>query len=280
MGGAVYRVYFGYDHLRHVSNSVMDFKQIAKDVYALAASDDPIAPLLNEAITVIEEALDTHGQDRTSISFNGGKDCTVLLYVYAAILAKRAPTHVGPIHSVYIACPSPFSDLEDFINEAATAYNLDLFRCTPPEEKAKDAMRHGLEIYKARYPDITAILIGTRRTDPHGATLSHRNMTSPGWPQYERINPIINWDYADIWTFLKKFNVPYCCLYDQGYTSLGSTHNTYPNPALLCIAEKDSSPKYSPAFKLKDGNLERCGRGSQPTTAAAPVVSVTNASKE
>lgn len=161
---------------------------------------------------------------------------TVLLYIYAAVLAKRAPNHTGPIHSVYISCPSPFPDLEDFISEAAKAYNLDLFRCTPPEEKAKDAMRHGLEIYKTRCPDITAILIGTRRTDPHGgtrhdrgfphsmshipdavaATLSHRNMTSPGWPQYERINPIINWDYADIWAFLQKFNVPYCCLYDQG----------------------------------------------------------------
>jgi 3'-phosphoadenosine 5'-phosphosulfate sulfotransferase (PAPS reductase)/FAD synthetase len=41
-------------------------------------------------------------------------------------------------------------------------------------------------------------------------------MTDPGWPQYERINPIINWSYKDVWTFLRELNVPYCCLYDEG----------------------------------------------------------------
>jgi FAD synthetase len=41
-------------------------------------------------------------------------------------------------------------------------------------------------------------------------------MTDPGWPAFERINPIINWDYADVWTFLRKLRVNYCVLYDEG----------------------------------------------------------------
>jgi len=55
---------------------------------------------------------------------------------------------------------------------------------------------------------------------PQIATLSHRNMTDPGWPAFERINPIINWDYADVWTFLRKLRVNYCVLYDEGWVSL------------------------------------------------------------
>lgn len=146
-------------------------------------------------------------------------------------------------------------------------------------------------------------------------------MTDEGWPSFERINPIINWDYADVWTFLRRLNVPYCILYDQGwvicfhfgivsdspprYTSLGSTFNTYRNPALLiqplCTtvsdtpdgpppsssdpsmlltseppvelspeteAEQDEQERYRPAYELVDGTLEREGRRSVPVNLA------------
>jgi len=99
------------------------------------------------------------------------------------------------IHAIYIPVPSPFKVLEDFIEEASTLYNLDLFSCkhedpvvesvsTPaptnsksdyvdapkPVGKAKggEGMREALQRYKDTFPHITAILIGTRRTDPHG----------------------------------------------------------------------------------------------------------------
>lgn len=35
------------------------------------------------------------------------------------------------------------------------------------------------------------------------------------------VNPIVDWDTAEVWEFIKEYNVPYCQLYDQGYKRLG-----------------------------------------------------------
>lgn len=35
------------------------------------------------------------------------------------------------------------------------------------------------------------------------------------------LNPIINWEDEDVWEFIKKYNVPYCELYDRGAKRLG-----------------------------------------------------------
>ncbi|KAF8635671.1 hypothetical protein AX15_000297 [Amanita polypyramis BW_CC] len=251
----------------------MDFRRIAREAYDLANLDDPLSAPVREALQVIDECLDTYGPQNISLSFNGGKDCTVLLHLYAAALGKRVGSSVEmePIPALYIAVPSPFPLLEAFIDRAANDYNLALHYCRPPDNNADNSvvlpatapgsgsdrrttsekanfnsMKQALEAYKTELPHIEAVLIGIRRSDPHGATLSHRNMTDPGWPKYERVNPIINWSYFDVWNFLRKFKVPYCCLYDQGYTSLGSTYNTSPNPALLvqnCIKPSAERPE-------------------------------------
>lgn len=56
--------------------------------------------------------------------------------------------------------------------------------------------------------------------------------------------------------------IPYCPLYDQGYTSLGGTTDTHPNPALK--ADGDSGAKenkvFKPAYELMEDNAERLGR--------------------
>ena len=56
-----------------------------------------------------------------------------------------------------------------------------------------------------------------------------------------------------------------CCLYDQGYTSLGTTKDTFPCPELavpgvITLQRGHALPKYRPAYMLRDWDQERAGR--------------------
>lgn len=35
------------------------------------------------------------------------------------------------------------------------------------------------------------------------------------------INPIIDWTTDEVWEFLNEYEIPYCCLYDEGFRRLG-----------------------------------------------------------
>ena len=35
------------------------------------------------------------------------------------------------------------------------------------------------------------------------------------------INPIIDWSNEEVWEFIKEYNIPYCCLNDEGFKRLG-----------------------------------------------------------
>src|SRR3712207_6305034 len=71
--------------------------------------------------------------------------------------------------------------------------------------------------------------------------------------------------------FIRYLNIPYCSLYDRGYTSLGGTTDTHPNPKLeqqpssqdAPQAESENGtpkPKFRPAYELIDDYEERLGR--------------------
>ena len=107
-----------------------------------------------------------------------------------------------------------------------------------------------------------AIFLGTRRCDPHGAALSYFSKTTEGWPPMMRVNPILDWTYSDVWDFLCSLEIPYCNLYNRGYTSIGGMSDTCPNPLLLLLDQKISHTEkiYRHAKWLDDETKERCGR--------------------
>uniref|UniRef100_A0A0B7JYS8 FAD synthase n=1 Tax=Bionectria ochroleuca TaxID=29856 RepID=A0A0B7JYS8_BIOOC len=177
------------------------------------------------AIEVVEEAYRRFRPEQISLSYNGGKDCLVLTIIH------------------------PFQEVDDFVASTSAEYHLQVSSYHAP-------MREALTIYQAENPKIEAIFVGTRRTDPFAEKLQHFDPTDAGWPSFMRVHPVIDWHLVEIWTFIRHLNIPYCELYDQGYTSLGGRLNTHPNPLL----KKEGEAGFRPAYELVDDNVERLGR--------------------
>ncbi|WVW81669.1 hypothetical protein I302_103664 [Kwoniella bestiolae CBS 10118] len=297
-------------------------QQSLLNVLERAQRPDRLGGLVKEALVLIETVLSKLGEESVAMSFNGGKDCTVLLHIYAAVLyarhtnscqstllpkpdasiqipslpptptqsspaqppltpssstsiegpASTPPPRTGdvqtslshathhlpsesslpyaPIRSIYITAPNPFPELDEFVLDCTKKYKLDLYRFG-------GGMKSALEEWLNKGgKGCRSVLVGTRKGDPND-NVDILAPTDPSWPQFLRVHPILHWTYSDVWDFLLELKVPYCGLYDQGYTSLGSTTNTSPNPLLRNPCTPGG---WDPAYKLKDASQERAGR--------------------
>ena len=176
-------------------------------------------------------------------------------------LARAAVAHwavqtnkPSSLHCLYLLGKpgSQFPEIDRFVSDQVDVLDL---HATQVQLDIKD----GIEQFTRQRNAMCAFVMGTRRTDPYAETMEHFEPSSPGWPPFMRVNPILSWRYADVWTFLRQFKLPYCRMYDEGYTSIGSIISTLPNPALKCDPDK-YGVEYHPAWMLEDESLERAGR--------------------
>ncbi|KAJ4978056.1 hypothetical protein NE237_008836 [Protea cynaroides] len=231
------------------------------------SNDRRLKSKYNNAIYVIQRAFALYAFEEVAFSFNGGKDSTVLLHLLRAgyFLHKEKSNHLNesdtnsemkcPIRTIYFDSPSAFPEINSFTYETAATFDLQL-------EIFRLDFKSGLEALLREKP-IRAIFIGTRIGDPNAVGQEQFSPSSPGWPPFMRVNPILDWSYRDVWAFILTCKVRYCSLYDQGYTSIGSIYDTVPN-ALLCINDSSTSKEnFRPAHLLLDGRLERAGRAKK-----------------
>ncbi|CCE65619.1 hypothetical protein TPHA_0M00440 [Tetrapisispora phaffii CBS 4417] len=179
-----------------------------------------------------------------SLSYNGGKDCQVLLIVYLSCLweyykkGSQASFPLAELPAAFISLEECFPKLQDFIEFTAMKYHLNLYK-SPLHPDKKIKMADAFDIYLNEFPRIKGILIGIRRTDPFGEKLVPIEKTDSGWPEFMRLQPILHWSLASVWSFLIYSNEPICELYSMGFTSLGKVTETDPNPYLMIENDKD-----------------------------------------
>jgi FAD synthetase len=257
---------------------------------------------VRESLAVIEQALVEYGFEHLSLSYNGGKDCLVLLLLYLAVLhthftipppstKSRATRFPTSIPSIYATPPDPFDAVTAFVARSSAQYHLDLehIRTNPPPptpnpnststphpqppDQPTVTFRDAFALYLQRHSSkpITAIFVGTRRTDPHGARLTPFTPTDGNWPSFMRVHPVLDWHLREIWCLLRHpamrerngKGLEYCAMYDWGYTSLGGRGDTVRNPKLRVVEkEKDGGEvvEYRPAYMMVEDRAERAGR--------------------
>ncbi|KAM9974004.1 hypothetical protein ACTFIW_007666 [Dictyostelium discoideum] len=233
-----------------------------------------------ESIETIECAFNKFEFQEIALSFNGGKDCCVLLHLINYVLLKKFKNPINNpcnnnnnnnfnnnnnnnnnnnqinnkrngLKTIYFQTPDSFNQVNEFTETCSSIYNLNLL------EVSSIGIKEGLEKVITS-ENIKAVFIGIRFGDPNSLHLEKFSYTDPGWPHFLRVNPILNWNYHEIWEFIKICNIPYCELYDQGYTSIGQQHDTIPNPDLLIPSTLD---QYYHANRLENAENERKGRG-------------------
>ncbi|CEG46004.1 phosphoadenosine phosphosulfate reductase family protein isoform 1 [Plasmopara halstedii] len=266
-----------------------------------AGADAAMKRRLQKALDVIRSAIDIFGLEGVCFSFNGGKDSTVILHLLRIVIAKRVLEEVQleRIHEA-VDCPKTITsprnsflsaDLmdEDELEARVMAQlqrvpvmyfdSYDQFQ-EVREFTEKCTKQYGLSchVYKCSFVEgvkdildklqIKGIYMGVRGGDPHTEDMEHFSPSSPGWPAFLRVNPILKWTYADVWKFLRNCDLDYCSLYDHGYTSLGNVFDTVQNPELWRKGEDAKEGYYLPAHDLKDGSSERCGRQKKAHTTS------------
>lgn len=244
-----------------MSSSSSSSSSTLQEFLRLADATSPIADKIRGSIDVIQTAIKRYGVEKLALSFNGGKDCTVLLD-----LLSHIPGVLPDLKVFYFNNTSSnaltnsgrgkddegdtFPELRAFIKSSVQHYGIKNFH-----EIHEPSIKTGLDRVHSMYPDVEAIFLGVRATDPFCARLGHFQSTDKGWAPLVRVSPILQWSYGAVWAYLRSLNVPYCSLYDAGYTSLGKRSETIPNPLLA-----KAPGAYHPAYMLKDESAERRGR--------------------
>ncbi|CEM06680.1 unnamed protein product [Vitrella brassicaformis CCMP3155] len=257
----------------------------------LDGTEDPmLEPIAGRSLRVLVDALRLYGPEGVVCSFNGGKDAVLILHLMRAALAKylydkmrdarrrkggRAVSEAnldeevpvdtllaegygelltGRCRAIYFENnQTEFQEVRDFVWDTQRQYDIDLMVF---HSNFVDGLSECLGLQEEQYGnDKLAFVLGTRRGDPNCGDQGWFEPSSTWMPPFMRVNPILDWDYGSVWHFLRTHGLPYCRLYDEGYTSLGRKDNTWKNPAL-----RNEDGSYQPAYLLADWAKERAGR--------------------
>lgn len=230
----------------------------------IASLPAPLRHKLDQALMVVEEALDTYPPEAMLVAWSAGKDSTLVLALVLEVCRQR---RLQPPRALDIDQRDQFPELEVFRDAVARDWGVELMivgnhdvlaqverigdpivvgRLNAANRQALNTI--GIEDTELPWtPDsplcnhllktvpiteaiathgIQALFTGIR-WDEHGARDSETYFSPRQQPPHVRVHPILHFTERDIWDITFALDIPFSDLYHLGYRSLGTRSGTH-----------------------------------------------------
>ncbi|MBM4137659.1 MAG: phosphoadenosine phosphosulfate reductase family protein [Nitrospira sp.] len=173
---------------------------------------------------VILDTKEKYGNN-IAIAFSGGKDSTTLLH-----LVKTAFNGIIPWKVFTLDTSAEFKEIINFVHRIEKEWGFELIALRNDDalktiEIAKDKaeccyLLKAVPINNAIKNYGLKALMTAVRWDEQEARINEEFFTQRENPPHMRVQPILHFKEFDIWSYIKKYNIPYCELYKKGYRSI------------------------------------------------------------
>lgn len=126
-----------------------------------ALADPVLRGKVNKALYVLDRTFALYAKGSVALSFNGGKDSTVLLHLVRLTVSRQSENveGMGGVHSFFFQRDAEFPEVISFVQHMDQVYGLQT------DFIQESCFKSGLSHYLER-TGCTAILLGTRRCLP------------------------------------------------------------------------------------------------------------------
>lgn len=246
----------------------------------------PLEEKINKSKEIIREAMERFSGDELFVAWTGGKDSTVMLWLYHQVcekLGKPLPK------TLFIDEGHVFEEILELVDQVKKQWNVEVcvVKNTDVSDKANKVgdlitvaelnERNRKEIDKLDFKEKTfpfepESFVGNHlmKTVAMNCFMEEKNVkalsTAIRWdeqearvretyfsertdPDHIRVHAILHFKERDIWDTIHQHKIPFCSLYYQGYRSLGAKGSTTKNSDI-------------PAWEQDlENTTERAGRG-------------------